>query len=34
MADDREIKEDRLALLKVVTSLLSKIADLTEIVID
>jgi glycyl-tRNA synthetase beta chain len=34
MADDREIKENRLALLKVVTSLLSKIADLTEIVID
>ena len=34
MADDEDVKENRLALLKVVTNLLSKIADLTKIVID
>ncbi|MBM7556254.1 glycine--tRNA ligase subunit beta [Halanaerobacter jeridensis] len=34
MAEDEEIKENRLGLLKSVTNLLSKIADLTEIVID
>ena len=34
MADDEEVKENRLGLLKSVTDLLSKIADLTEIVID
>ncbi|MFO7818908.1 MAG: glycine--tRNA ligase subunit beta [Halanaerobacter sp.] len=34
MADEKEIKENRLGLLKSVTNLLSRIADLTEIVID
>ena len=34
MAEDEKVKENRLGLLKSVTNLLNKIADLTEIVID
>ena len=34
MADDEEVKENRLALLKLISNLTGQFADLTKIVID